>query len=267
MKSATILIIEDDDLVSRTIDRSLRGDEFKTMLCDNGEDGLRMARKSIPDLVILDVVMPGMDGFAVCREMRADPVLAEVPILLLTAKIRDEDRIAGFKAGADDYLTKPFNLDELLLRVHAILRRTNNTQRAAQYDKSVSKNQLSTNSSTTNLYWQDKASSAIRFLVVGEYTLDTSLYELQTPQRGKIRLTPIQFELLYHMMCHPGHVFSPARLLDEVWDYPIDTGSPDLVRVHIKNLRERIEINPSDPTFIRTVPGFGYMIGQPESLD
>jgi DNA-binding response OmpR family regulator len=267
MKSATILIIEDDDLVARTIDRSLRGEEFKTVLCDNGEDGLRMARKVSPDLVILDVVMPGMDGFSVCREMRADPTLTEVPVLFLTAKIRDDDRIAGFLAGADDYLTKPFNLDELLLRVHAILRRTKKPQSSSRFEESVPKNLLPTNSSNANSYRQIKASSVIRFLVVGEFSLDTSLYELQTPQRGKIRLTPIQFELLYHMMCHPGQVFSPARLLDEVWDYPIDAGSPDLVRVHIKNLRERIEINPSEPTFIRTVPGFGYMIGQPDALE
>jgi two-component system alkaline phosphatase synthesis response regulator PhoP/two-component system response regulator RpaA len=93
------------------------------------------------------------------------------------------------------------------------------------------------------------------------YILDTRSYELVTPTRGKVRLTPVQYELLLHLMSHPGEIFSPNRLLDEVWDYPTDTGSPDLVRVHIKNLRERIEENPRLPSFIRTVPGYGYTVG------
>jgi two-component system alkaline phosphatase synthesis response regulator PhoP/two-component system response regulator RpaA len=95
---------------------------------------------------------------------------------------------------------------------------------------------------------------------VGEYVLDTRSYEIYTPHKGRLRLTPVQYDLLYHLMSHPGQIFSPARLLDEVWDYPSDAGSPDLVRVHIKNLRERIEEDPSQPKFIRTVPGYGYTI-------
>ncbi|HSO27804.1 MAG TPA: helix-turn-helix domain-containing protein, partial [Anaerolineales bacterium] len=93
--------------------------------------------------------------------------------------------------------------------------------------------------------------------------LDIRSYELTTPHRGKVRLTPIQFELLQHLMLHAGEIFSPHRLLDEVWDYPADAGSPDLVRVHIKNLRERIELDPRNPEFIRTVPGYGYTVGKP----
>ena len=98
-------------------------------------------------------------------------------------------------------------------------------------------------------------------LVVENYSLDTRSYELTTPTHGKIRLTPVQFDLLQHLMNHPGEIFSPTRLLDEVWDYPSDSGSPDLVRVHIKNLRERIEVDPRAPSFIRTVPGYGYIVG------
>ncbi|MCC7130166.1 MAG: winged helix-turn-helix transcriptional regulator [Anaerolineae bacterium] len=97
-------------------------------------------------------------------------------------------------------------------------------------------------------------------LEVAGFVLDTRSYELTTPKRGKVRLTPVQFELLLHLMSHPGEIFSPSRLLDEVWDYPSDTGSPDLVRVHIKNLRERIEEDPRAPQFIQTVPGYGYTI-------
>jgi DNA-binding response OmpR family regulator len=245
--SINLLIIEDDEIVARTIERSLRGQEFKITTVNSGVDGLKTARRAIPDLVILDVVMPGMDGYTVCREMRADPLLAYVPILFLTAKVKDEDKIAGFVAGADDYLTKPFNVDELILRVRAILRRT----QAAK----VSATQASNGEGGAT-----PAEDGTK-ITIGDYTLDTRSYELTTPNHGKLRLTPVQYDLLYHLMSHPGRIFSPARLLDEVWDYPANTGSPDLVRVHIKNLRERIEEDPSNPTFIRTVPGYGYTVG------
>src|SRR5512133_1058001 len=124
MESTSVLVIEDDEIVARTIERCLRGGEFRVRLASSGVEGLRAARCEVPNLVILDVIMPGMDGYAVCREMRADPILSEVPILFLTAKTKPEDRITGFNVGADDYLGKPFNLDELTLRVRAILRRT-----------------------------------------------------------------------------------------------------------------------------------------------
>ncbi|MGD0807102.1 MAG: response regulator, partial [Anaerolineales bacterium] len=124
MELANVLVIEDDDIVARTIERSLRGEEFRVDLASSGVEGLKAARRNRPELIILDVIMPGMDGFAVCREIRADPVLTNIPVLFLTAKIKDEDKITGFNAGADDYLCKPFNIDELILRVRAILRRT-----------------------------------------------------------------------------------------------------------------------------------------------
>jgi DNA-binding response OmpR family regulator len=179
--------------------------------------------------------------------MRADPLLSEVPILFLTAKIKDEDKIVGFKAGADDYLGKPFNIDELLLRIRAILRRVqkNNQQKEFSDMDSIS---------------TDNSSSSNYLIIVGEFTLNTRTYELDSESTGTIRLTPVQYDLLYHLMSHPGEIFSPSRLLDEVWDYPSDAGSPDLVRVHIKNLRERIEEDPRNPTFLKTVAGYGYTI-------
>ena len=124
MEAAEILVIEDDYLVARTIERSLKGDEFHTTLASRGEKGIFIARQSPPHLIILDIVMPDMDGYQVCRTLRADPQLAKVPILFLTARVKPQDRIEGFKVGADDYLCKPFNVDELILRVRAILRRT-----------------------------------------------------------------------------------------------------------------------------------------------
>jgi len=229
--------------------------------------------------------MPGMDGFTVCREMRADPLLKEVPVLFLTAKIKDEDKIAGFMAGGDDYLSKPFNIDELILRIRAILRRAHNQVEArnAALAEAISPSlaaviaQAEANTPPSVEPDAAPATAAVHpapavpdtkvppelrhRLVVGDYMLDTRSYELNTPTRGKIRLTPVQFDLLQHMMRHPGEIFSPTRLLDEVWDYPSDTGSPDLVRVHIKNLRERVEVDPRSPVFIRTVPGYGYTVG------
>jgi DNA-binding response OmpR family regulator len=255
-----ILVIEDDDIVARTIDRSLRGSEYKVTVTNSGVEGLKAARHKPPDLVILDIIMPGMDGYTVCREFRADPELADTPILFLTAKIKDDDKIAGFKAGADDYLCKPFNLDELILRVGAILRRAGNGASQPAATPQARKEPKTASPAGSN---GGKSALELRHhLVVGEYSLDTRSYELSTPRRGKIRLTPVQYDLLHHLMLHPGEIFTPNRLLDEVWDYPSDTGSPDLVRVHIKNLRERVEEDPRTPAFIRTVPGYGYTVGR-----
>ncbi|MEJ2599179.1 MAG: response regulator transcription factor [Anaerolineales bacterium] len=253
MEAANILVIDDDEIVARTIERALRSDELHVTVANSGVEGLKVARRRRPDLAILDIIMPGMDGYAVCREMRGDPILAEVPVLFLTARAKDEDRIEGFLAGADDYLAKPFNIDELGLRVRAILRRARRQVAPAALEQPSTKHQPAEATGSEG---------GRRFrLVIGDYVLDTRTYELETPAHGKVRLTPVQYDLLHHMMCHPDEVFSPARLLDEVWDYPSDTGSPDLVRVHIKNLRERIEADARSPEFLRTVPGFGYTVG------
>lgn len=226
-----ILVVDDDEIVARTIERSLRAGGFRVAVVHSGVEALRTARRQPPDLMVLDIIMPGMDGFEVCRQVRADPILRELPVLFLTAKGKEEDRIVGLRAGADDYLIKPFNLDELYLRVRAILRRTRRELR------------------------EDPPKS----LSVGAYTLDTRSFEIDGPNGTSI-LTPVQFDLLYHLMSHPGQVFSPERLLQEVWDYPHDTGSPDLVRVHIKNLRVKTETDPSNPLFIQTIKGHGYKV-------
>jgi DNA-binding response OmpR family regulator len=266
MKPANILVIEDDWIVGRTISRTLQGDEFKVTIANTGVEGLKTSRRYPPDLVILDVIMPGMDGFTVCKEIRADPLLADIPILFLTAKAKEEDRIEGFKAGADDYLAKPFNIDELILRVRAILRRTRALKKQTMGEPST-KTGLSEIIPRVTAMFQgkgtpDQEEEVSHRIVIREYILDTRSFELHTPHDGQVLLTPVQFDLLYHLMSHPGHVFSPTRLLEEVWDYPSDSGSPDLVRVHIKNLRQRVEKNPRSPSFIRTVPGYGYTIGE-----
>lgn len=235
MNRTDVLIVEDDELVARTIERTLRGQEFRAVWASTGPQALQFARRQPPAIVLLDVLMVGMDGLAICREFRADPKLAHVPILFLTAKGKDDDKIAGLRAGADDYVTKPFNVDELVLRIRAVVRRTQPRLQTTQPLR-------------------------LHELRVGDYVLDTRNFRLHTP-RGDVQLTPVQYDLMYHLMSHAGQVFSPFRLLQEVWDYPPDAGSPDLVRVHIKNLRDRVEINPRSPAFIRTIPGHGYMVG------
>lgn len=252
MDPISVLVIEDDEIVARTIERCLRGGEFRVRLASSGVEGLRAAHREAPNLVILDVIMPGMDGYAVCREMRADPVLTDIPILFLTAKTKDEDKITGFTAGADDYLGKPFNVDELILRIRAILRRTRRPEPARPAAPEVEPGMTKPSNERSN---PDE-----RVIVLGNFSLNTRTYEFTGPKSGKIRLTPVQYDLLYHLMNHPGEIFSPARLLDEVWDYPSDAGSPDLVRVHIKNLRERIEEDPRNPRFIKTIAGYGYTV-------
>ena len=260
MDTVNLLVIEDDEIVGKTIERSLRGHEFHVTLANSGVEGLKVARRQLTDLVILDILMPSMDGYAVCREMRSDLLLQNIPLLFLTAKAKDEDKIAGFLAGADDYLCKPFNVDELILRIRAILRRFNYVKeqqpKAAVQVESMQKS----SKKPVDVVKPEKEPGNKNQMVIWEYVLNVRTYELTIPKKGKIRLTPVQFDLLYHLMCHPGEIFSPSRLLDEVWDYPSDAGSPDLVRVHIKNLRERIEADPKNPRFIQTVAGYGYTI-------
>lgn len=258
MSQANVLVIEDDEIVAKTVEQLLRRNDYQVGVANSGRDGLRAARRNPPDLVLLDVIMPGMDGYMVCKEMRADQLLAKIPILFLTAKIREEDTITGLSAGADDYLGKPFNIEELLLRVSAILRRTRNgnsleTQPGMRGVKNSDQTTRPTNRPDENC--------RIR---IGEYELNTNTYEFSSPERGIFRVTPVQYTLLHYLMTHPNMIFSPMDLLEDVWNYPKDMGSSDLVRVHIKNLRDSIEINPKVPEFIKTIQGYGYTIQAPE---
>jgi DNA-binding response OmpR family regulator len=254
MNASNILIIEDDIIVAKTIERCLRGNDFRVQVVNSGAAGLRAARRKIPDLVILDVIMPGMDGYTVCKEMREDHMLNDVPVLFLTAKAKVEDHIVGLSVGADDYMGKPFNLDELLLRVKAILRRTKHENKTVGGHDA--ENLASTERKTVPLGQADDN----HIISIGEYTLNTRTYVFTSPKKGKFRVTPVQYSLLYHLMTHPNKIFSPSLLLEEVWDYPDETGSADLVRVHIKNLRESIEDDPKNPVFIKTIQGYGYSI-------
>lgn len=226
-----VLVIDDDADVAKTIENALRR-SHTVFLAFSGVQGIQQARQIKPDVIILDIVMPGMDGFEVCQRMRDDPLLAATPILFLTARGRTEDRIQGFRVGADDYITKPFSLQELELRMQAIMRRIGAPP------------------------VETKPDGCLR---VGDITLNSKTFEVQVLDRTAL-LTPIEFELLYHFMTHPGEVFSTHQLLQEVWDYPSDTGSPDLVRMHIRNLRAKIEPEPTSPSYLVTVSRHGYCL-------
>jgi two-component system, OmpR family, response regulator RpaA len=227
----TIMVIDDDELVAQTLQRALKMYGYQVMLASGGTEGLQLARRHPPDLFILDIIMPGTDGYQVCRQIRSDPLLKELPVLFLTAKGHDEDKIEGFRAGADDYLSKPFNMEELQLRVQAILRRVREEPTPVAEPESI--------------------------LRIGDVALDTRTFNVTTPAGTRL-LTNVQFDLLYHLMSHADQVFTSQQLLQDVWDYPPETGSPELVRAHIKNLRDKIEPETSSPTYIRTIQGHGY---------
>jgi len=253
-----VLIIEDDDLVGKTIARTLKQEKYRAKHVNNGVDGLKVAREYEPHLIILDFGVEGIDGDSVFEEFRADPKTKDTPVLFLTAKINEDDQIRGFRADVDDYLTKPFNIDELSLRVAKILRKTNPLIGSMEnYDDSTNPIPIDGTSSL-------KSPKEYRVIKVGEYSLDVRSYELNTPHNGKVLLTPIQYKLVYYLITHVDIVFSPARLLEEVWNFPSNTGSTDLVRVHIKNLRKIIEEDPANPLFIQTVPGYGYSVKNPK---
>lgn len=229
---AFILIVEDDTEVAQTIELRLTHSGHQAVIAANGYEALQRVRRLKPDLMLLDIGMPEMDGLEVCRRLRATPATAAIPILFITARGGIESKIEGFDAGADDYLVKPFNLQELELRIRALLRRTS----------------------------PDKSGPAARHLAVGRLRLDCQTFQVTVDER-KALLTPVEFELLHFSMSHAGQVFSSEELLREVWRYPPGTGSPDLVRMHIKNLREKIELDPKAPIFLKTVGRFGYTIG------
>jgi len=233
---ACIYVVDDERDLTWSLEKSLSHEGHEVVAANDGLEALRLMHRRRPDLVVLDVVMPQMDGIEVCRHMRSDPVLSTVPILFLTVKEDLGDKVKGFEAGGDDYLTKPFDLRELKSRVKALLRRSRGERPFAP----------------------TAAAPPIR-LTVGSLSLDLRTFKVSAGDKTAL-LTPMEFDLLYHLMSHAGEVFSSQRLLQEVLGYPPGTGNPALVRWHIRKLREKIEPSPSNPIYILTVPRHGYTI-------
>ncbi|MBI3360170.1 MAG: response regulator transcription factor [Chloroflexi bacterium] len=218
-----ILIVEDDRKIADLIRLYLERDGYHVVMAYDGREGLELARSKRPDLIVLDLMLPRMDGLEVCRAIRAE---ANTPIIMLTAKTTEEDKLTGLDLGADDYITKPFSPREVVARVRAVLRR------AAETD------------------------STPRHIAAGDLTLD--LVGHQAHLRGEpLRLTPKEFKLLAVMAREPGRTFSRLELLERVFGLDYD-GLERTVDVHVMNLRKKIEPDPAQPIYIQTDYGVGY---------
>ena len=220
----TILIVEDDDTVREALSAGLESEGYEVILSDNGLDGLKQAKEEGPDLILLDLMLPEMDGLSVCRALRRN---SDVPIIMLTARGTEMDKIVGLETGADDYVVKPFSLGELLARIRSLLRRTRN-------DKQENQMQLTS----------------------GNINLDLTSRRVSKDD-AEVHLTQKEFNLLAELMRNKGAVLSRDLLLEKVWGYTY-VGNTHTVDVHIRWLREKIELDPSKPVRIVTVRGVGY---------
>lgn len=223
--AARVLIVDDEKLIVKGIRFSLEKDDYEVDTAYDGGEALEKAKENTYDVILLDLMLPVMNGMDVCRQIRE---FSDVPIIMLTAKGEDMDKILGLEYGADDYITKPFNILEVKARIKAILRRT----RAAK--KSVEEN----------------------VIVNGDVRIDKDNRRVQICGR-EINLTGKEFELLEFLVANPGKVYGRAKLLQLIWgkDYPGDERTVD---VHVRRLREKIEPNPSEPRYVQTKWGVGY---------
>lgn len=229
-----ILIVDNEHDLIWAVQRSLSTEGYELLTAYDGLEALAIVRKENPDLIVLDIVMPRMDGFEVCHALRRDPAHASIPILFLSMRSLVEDRVKGLDEGSDDYLSKPFDLRELKARIRALLRRSQS-------------------------HGEQKGKTENYLLKVGSITLNLNTRQVYVEERIEL-LTPMEFDFLFFLMSHPGQVFSSQRLLQQVWGYPPDTADPSLVRWHVKNLRAKIEPDPYHPVFIRNLPRHGYML-------
>jgi two-component system OmpR family response regulator len=222
-----VLVVDDEENVTHLVSSALRFDGFETVTADNGTSALAAVAESDPDLVVLDVMMPGMDGLGVLQNLRAAG--SQVPVIFLTARDTATDRIGGLRAGADDYVVKPFSVEELLARVHAVLRRSA----------------------------PGEAREGV--LKVADLELDENSHEV-TRAGEEVHLTATEFELLRYLMRNERVVLSKAQILDRVWKYDFQ-GQSNIVELYIGYLRKKVDA--ADPKLIHTVRGAGYVIKAP----
>ena len=222
---ATVLVVDDEPIVREVVVRYLQREGHTTLEADHGDRAREMLERETPDIVVLDVMLPGTDGLELCRWIRAR---SELPVILLTARGEKADRIVGLELGADDYVTKPFSPRELAVRVRAVLRRS------------------------------APAQDAEARLAFGDIELDTRTRDVHK-SGTELRLTAKEFDLLAFLAGHPRQVFGRDQLMSRVWGYEaaLDTGT---VTVHVRRLREKIETNPSEPEHLQTVWGVGYRL-------
>lgn len=226
--SSRVLVVDDEVQIVRVLRGYLEKAGFTVLTAHDGEDALRIARQESPDLVVLDLMLPGMDGLDVCRVLRRE---SNVPIIMLTARVEETDRIIGLELGADDYVTKPFSPREIVARVRAVLRRSLGAGMAPESEEV--------------LEW-------------GELRLDVARHSLRVGER-MAELTPSEFEILRTMMKAPGRVFTRAQLLEAAQGIAYE-GYERTIDTHIKNLRQKIEAAPRRPQYLITVHGVGYKL-------
>jgi two-component system alkaline phosphatase synthesis response regulator PhoP len=221
-----IVIVEDEPDIVEMVRYNLRKEGFEVEAFGRGRDGLEYLRRNPADLLLLDVMLPDEDGFDICRQLRADERLRDLPVVFLTARGEEVDRIVGLELGADDYVVKPFSPRELAARVRAILRR------------------------------QARAAGPGEVVEIRGLRLDAATQDV-TVRGRRVELSALEFKLLHFLASHPRHVFTRERLLDEVWGRDCAV-TPRTVDVHIRRLREKIEAQPDEPEYIGTVRGSGY---------
>jgi DNA-binding response OmpR family regulator len=242
--TARVLIIEDDPNVAEVVARYLEREGFRVQTVSDGRLGLEAALAELPDLVILDLMLPSLGGLEICRRLRS---VAPVPVIMLTARGEEADRIAGLELGADDYLAKPFSPRELTARVKAVLRRATGPL-AADREPGVLR-------AGGTARPDGIAGSTAPELEAPELEVDTVAHEAR--RNGQlVALTAKEFDLLVHLMRHPRRALRRDELLQEVWGFSY--GDTSTVTVHVRRLREKIEADPSDPRFVCTVWGVGY---------
>ena len=225
---STVLIVEDDPHTVEVVRLYLRRDEHIVLTASDGISGLRLFKEARPDLVVLDLMLPGLDGLEVCRQLRTE---SDVPIVMLTARVEEEDRIAGLELGADDYVTKPFSPRELAARIRAVLRRT--TQDASERGPST--------------------------LNYGEISLDTQ--QRAVSLAGKpLKLTPTEFRLLTLLLRDPGKTFTRDQIIDRVFGYDFE-GFDRTVDSHVYSLRRKLDAAAGERRYVQTVYGVGYKLG------
>ncbi len=230
MTRKTVLIVDDEPDILRLLEYNLQKEGFRIVSATTGAEALKRVRKGDIDLVVLDLMLPEVDGYEVIRRMKAREETNNIPVIMLTAKSEEVDRVLGLELGADDYVTKPFSVRELMARIKAVLRRTENAGRS---DRKV--------------------------ISIKDLLIDLDSYQV-TRGGKKIELGPREFKLLWVLASRPGKVFSRQRLLDEVWGDEIYV-EPRTVDVHIRRLREKLEYDPSHPVYILTKRGVGYFFG------
>ena len=230
LRKTTILTADDDPQLLRLMTRTLQLEGYEVLSASDGQQALSLIENTVPDAVLLDVMMPKMDGFTVCQRVRA---FSLVPIIIVTARGQDQDKIRGLDLGADDYLTKPFSVDELLARVRAVLRRA----------------QFSLQSSPQAVY---------ATMTIGNVALDFAQH-LVTRDGQEVILTPIEYRILAYLAQNAGRVVTQDLLLEHVWGAEY-VGESHMLQVNMNRLRRKLEVDPTHPRFILTKVGIGYYI-------